>query len=121
MSKEEQRQGSEGASEDVVLVHGPTEDGKGLEVLRKRGETVTTGEMRPLVEGKAITGEVVSLRSRSESPLLFDVELVHAAESRRGGPAQVSTESYRAGWKAVFGNEKPRKPKRPYASRRTLN
>ncbi len=122
MSSEDQRQKEKGASEDVVLVHGRTEDGKGLEVLRKRGDTLAAGQMRPMEEGKAITGEVVSLRPRSESPLLFDVDVLHAPEPGRAGPAQVSTDSYRAGWQAVFGGEpKRRKPKPQGASKKSLN
>ncbi len=97
-------------SGDMVLVHGKTEDGQGLEVLRKRGDEVYAGQMRPIAEGKAITGEVVSLRPRAESPLLFDVDVLHRAEAGgRTGPAKVATDEYRAGWKSIFGEKGARK------------
>ena len=41
-------------TDDVVLVHGQSEDGA-FRVLRKRGEELHVGEMRPLEEGKALT------------------------------------------------------------------
>jgi hypothetical protein len=66
--------------------------------------------MRPLEEGKAITGEVISLRPRAESPFLFDVDVLHGAEAGgRKGPAKVATDEYRAGWKSIFGEKGARK------------
>jgi hypothetical protein len=123
MSADDQGPREKRPAEDVVLVHGRTEDGKGLGVLRKRGDTLAAGEMRPMEEGKPINGEVVSLRPRGESPLLFDVDVVHAPEGARTGPAQVSTDSYREGWQSIFGaEEKARRRQRPgAASKKSLN
>jgi hypothetical protein len=59
-------------SEDVVLLCGRTQDGSGLDVIRKRGELVQRGVVRPLEDGKPISGEVVKLDQRGNSPL-FDV------------------------------------------------
>jgi hypothetical protein len=113
-------QGSKKPPEDVVFIHGRTEDGQGLEVLRKRGEAVYTGQMRPLEEGKAITGEVVSLRPRAESPRLFDVDVLHRQPSGdRAGPAQVASNDYRAGWKSIWGDKAGRKRQTP--SKKALN
>ena len=120
-------------ADDVVLVHGQSEDGA-FRVLRKRGEELHVGEMRPLEEGKALTpgGEVVALRPRADSPQLFDAQTLHrvpgeaparteAAEPAApalpsgepstvgGGPAQVSTPAYREGWGAIFGGTRRRR------------
>jgi hypothetical protein len=59
-------------AEDVVLLCGRTQDGAGLDVIRKRGELVQRGVVRPLEDGKPLSGEVVKLDQRGNSPL-FDV------------------------------------------------
>jgi hypothetical protein len=64
-------------SDDVVLVHGRSEDGKTLSIVRKRGEQISAGVLRVAEEGKPIQGEVVRLSPRKESPLLCDVDVVH--------------------------------------------
>lgn len=118
--------------DDVVLVHGASDDGA-YRVLRKRGDELHLGEMRPLEEGKALTpgGEVVTLRPRAESPQLFDAQTLYrvpgeaSARSEAaaptpalpsdppstvgGGPAQVSTPAYREGWGAIFGGARRRR------------
>jgi hypothetical protein len=99
--------------QDVVIVHGATEDGATLGVLRLRDQRVEVGALQRLEHGKPIHGEVVRLRPRETCPLICDVEVAvpdraarsepeNVAASRRG-PAQVSSESYRAGWELVFG------------------
>lgn len=93
--------------EDVMLLAGKTE--KGLAVLRKQGETISAGELRPLEHGKSVTGEVVSLTPRPEMPIVFDVKTeMPAPSSTRAGPARVSTSDYREGWNAIWGRKKPR-------------
>lgn len=103
---------------DVVLVHAPAPDGKGVSVLRAREERLEAGILRPLEEGKPIQGEVVKLTPRPELPLLFDAETQVSVgeakqetegEPKRGsGPAQVATATYRKGWDAVFGRSASR-------------
>jgi hypothetical protein len=108
-------------SEDIALVCGVSEDGQGVEVIRKRGERIETGTVRRLEPGKPIHGEVVRLRPRARAPFVCDVEVEFAGpareeETRRtteslganSGPAQVATESYRKNWDAVYG--RTRKP-----------
>lgn len=125
--------------DDVVLVHGASDDGA-YRVLRKRGEQLFVGEMRPVEEGKPLVpgGEVVALRPRADSPQLFDAETlfrvpggsaaVSASAAHEpagapsaapepttvgGGPAQVSTPAYREGWSAIFGPR--RRPRGPHS------
>lgn len=96
--------------EDVVLVHGATDDG-GFRVLRKRGDDLFVGEMRAIEEGKPLVpgGEVVSLRPRADSPQLFDAETLYrvpagglesgahgAADGRREGHDESSAPAARA-------------------------
>ena len=117
---------------DMALIHGVTEDGEGLRVIRRRGETLEAGALRPLREGRPIQGELVKLRPRPEFPLLCDVDVElpmralpsapaaegrgHAPElpgsesieraqapERSGrGPAQVASELYRQNWDAIW-------------------
>ena len=100
--------------QDVVLVHGVTPDGRGLQVLRQRDDQVETGALRPLEQGKPIQGEVVSLAPRKEFPLLCDVKVEVPApvteqpESRHSGPAQVASERYRKNWDAIWKNRDKR-------------
>jgi hypothetical protein len=95
---------------DVLIVHGPTADGEGVNVLRARDRRIELGEMRPLKEGKPITGEVVQLTARAGAPNAFDVEVlakVTGPALAAAGPAQVATREYRDGWDRVFGDPAP--------------
>ena len=115
--------------EDVAVVAGPTEDGRGVRILRRRGDRLELGEARAHAEGKPIHGELVRLRPRADAPHLLDVEVLHDARGAggateaageapdregdgtepsarpggRGRPAQVSSEAYRRGWSRLFG------------------
>jgi len=110
-------------SGDIAVIFG--KDEAGVRILRRRSAEapLEAGVLRPLVEGKPIDGEVVSLRRRPGVPLVFDVktELAsataapdddqaahdsHDGDPRRptdDGPAQVSTPAYRRGWDAIWG------------------
>jgi hypothetical protein len=97
----------------VAVVYGKDEDG--VHILRRRSEDgpVEAGVAQPLVEGRPITGEVISLRRRKDLPFLFDVKTEIAGPRPQGeppppetaaeGPAQVATDSYRRGWDAIWG------------------
>ena len=90
---------------DVVLVYGQSEDGKEYGVLRQRGEEIEAARIRQLDEGKPIHGEVVRLKPRAESPVLFDVEVQHDARHSTGRPAKVATEQYRKGWESIWAKK----------------
>ncbi len=113
---------------DVVLIHGVTDDGQGLRVLRARDERVELGQVRPLQEGKPLSGDIVKLKPRPESPFLCDVEteveLPEAAKATfrganterprdgdapdacRKGPARVASAAYRQNWDAIWSSTK---------------
>jgi hypothetical protein len=97
---------------DVVYLHGPTEDGDGVRVLRARQGKVEVGEVRPIAEGKPLSGEIVTLRPRDGAPRVCDVKVEYApatearAEGTKG-PAQVATAKYRDNWDAIFGAHGP--------------
>ena len=101
-------------AEDVALVLAPTEDRSGYQVLRRRDPDsgIELGTIRPLQEGRPISGEVVSLRQRDDVPFAYDVktELDASSGSERrlteDGPAQIATEQYRRGWDAIWGRPK---------------
>ena len=97
---------------DVVLLQGPTDDGKGAQVLRARGERLEVGEVRPMREGCPLSpkGEIVRLTPRREMPGLFNVQVEHAMgdppselPAPKAGPAQVATDAYRQSWERTFG------------------
>jgi hypothetical protein len=93
---------------DVAIVLDRTEDRRGLQVLRRRGDddSVEVGTVRPLEEGKPIEGEVVSLKPRADVPFVFDVKTHLPAPAPRptaDGPAQVATPAYRRGWDEIWG------------------
>lgn len=108
----------DGDAFDVVLMHGPTEDGEGARVLRARPGRVDTGEVRPMREGRPVTagGEVVRLERRADAPALFDVRVEYvvppstAASAKttasEGGPPQVATPAYRENWELTFGSRR---------------
>ena len=106
-------------SKDLVLVHGPSPDGNGVNVLRARNQRLEVGTMRPLQHGRPIHGEVVKLTPRPETPMLFDAETEIEApvsnkaeagasptgDEHRGtsaGPAQVASDEYRRNWDAIW-------------------
>jgi hypothetical protein len=102
---------------DVAAVFG--KDQRGLHILRRRANDggIEAGIVQPLVEGKPVSGEVITLRRRKDIPFLFDVKTEWAepaepsasepepdsSEPSGSGPAQVATDSYRRGWDAVWG------------------
>lgn len=90
----------------------------GVHILRRRDENspIETGLLQPLVEGRPISGELISMKRREDLPFLFDVKSeLPAPETRTGsGPSQVATDSYRKGWDAIWGG-------RDKAPRRDLN
>jgi hypothetical protein len=94
-----------------VLIHGSTEDSRGVRALRSRPGRLELTELRPLREGCDVgSTEVVRLRSRRESPLLWDVDVEWDPRSDGGhaGPARVSSAAYRRNWEQVFGQRRPR-------------
>jgi len=101
---------------DIAFVWGKNEDG--VHILRRRDENapVEAGLLQPLVEGRPITGELISMRQREDMPFLFDVksELPAPEATRTGpGPSQVATDSYRKGWDAIWGGRaRPSRPRR---------
>lgn len=95
------------SSSDVVLVHGRTEDKKGLRVLRARNEQLEIGEVRPIEEGKPLQGDIVRLKPRPGLPLVCDVETEFKAPApptgaRHPGPARVATAAYRQNWDTIW-------------------
>jgi hypothetical protein len=98
-------------TEDVVLLYRTTPDGRGYDVLRKRGGSLQTGVIRPLEEGKPIQGEVVELVQRGNTPL-FDVTVrlepqvpvgaTAEVEDARGRPARVASDDYRRNWDVIW-------------------
>jgi hypothetical protein len=106
-------QGRASDSEDVALICGKAEDGESLHIVRKRGDEVQAGLLRPLKEGKPIDGDLVRLRPRAEFPLLCDVEvemempkpsglLPAPARAEASGPPQVATDDYRRNWDLIW-------------------
>jgi hypothetical protein len=96
----------------VAIVCGLSNDGQGLEIIRKRGERLEAGTVRRLEQGKPIHGEVVRLRPREQFPMVCDVEVELSGPpaqkpSTLSGPAQVATDSYRKNWDAIYGSRKP--------------
>lgn len=115
---------------DVAFVCGVSDDGQGVDVIRRRGERLEAGTVRRLEQGKPIHGEVVRLRPREQFPMICDVEVEMPAPGQSsqgqsssaqspsgqpptgalttGRPAQVATETYRKNWDAIYGrNKKP--------------
>jgi hypothetical protein len=109
---------------DVVLVHGRTEDGLGLRALRSRPGKLESAEIRQVEKGKPIHGgDVVSLKSREESPLLWDVDVQYSPDeqSTSAGPPKVSSDRYRANWDTIFGKKRRKRLKKKAPDKRTLN
>ena len=112
---------------DVAFVMGKNADG--VHIIRRRNEDapIEAGLLQPLVEGKPITGELISMRRREDAPFLFDVKSELAAPSGdssdqplSGRPAKVATDSYRKGWDAIWGG-RANPSRRPGRSDRDVN
>lgn len=108
---------AEKKTDDVVLVHGRSEDGTALAVIRKQGDSISSGIVRVAEEGKPIVGELVRLRPRDDMPLVCDVEVLHEGRESprtpeshatdRHGPSRAATVAYRHGWEAIWGDTDP--------------
>lgn len=95
---------TETKSADVVVLGPPTADGAGVHVLRAREERLEAGELRPLVSGRPIVGEVVSLKPREDNPRICDVASSYTPPTpARKGPGQIASPAYRQGWDEIFG------------------
>lgn len=99
----------EKSSLDLVLVHSATDDGGGVNVIRKRGDRLEAAQMRPIEEGRPLQGELVQLTPVAEVPnvyrseTLFDPKEAEAGTARAGsGPPQVATDRYRKNWDAIW-------------------
>jgi hypothetical protein len=95
----------DGDAFDVVLFHGPTEDGEGARVLRARPGRLDAGEVRPMRDGRPLAGggEVVRLQPRADAPSLYDVAVEYAVPSSVGG----SSSGARTGGGATAGAAGP--------------
>jgi hypothetical protein len=104
---------------DAIVIHGVSEDGESMAVLRARDDRLEAGVLRTVKPGKPVEGELLKLTPRPEFPLICDVEVevpagtINAtggsdraeglnAREGRGRPAQVATESYRENWDAIW-------------------
>jgi hypothetical protein len=112
-SKPGNNPGHEKSDLDVAIVCGVSDDGQGVDIIRRRGERVEAGTVRRLEQGKPIHGEVVRLRPREQFPMICDVEVEMPAPGQpseaavtTGRPAQVATETYRKNWDAIYGRGK---------------
>lgn len=118
---------------DVVLVHGVTDDGAGVKVIRQRDDRLEAGAVMPVRDGQPLNGDLVTLRQRPELPLLFDVEVEYeqpraapgdeapaeskatsdvsadADSSSHVGPARVANKPYRQGWDRIWGRASKRR------------
>jgi hypothetical protein len=122
MSGSDEHEKSDPPAFDVAVLGGETEDGEGRRVLRLRPEGASIGEVRPLKEGRPITGgEIIALKPREQEPWLCDVDVQHRLPARAAapttapttapapeaprlpGPAQVATPAYRESWERIFG------------------
>lgn len=106
-------------SPDVALVHQVNADGT-VHVIRRRGDTLEAGALRPVADGAPIHGELVALRPRENCPVLCDVDVLYAPPkapeappapaaapaARRKGPAQVATDVYRDNWDSIWSAKK---------------
>ena len=74
---------------DVAFVMGKNADG--VHIMRRRDENapIEAGLLQPLVEGRPITGELISMRRREDMPFLFDVKSEMAAPDVRTAPGAV--------------------------------
>jgi hypothetical protein len=99
----------EAPAKDIVLLGPPTADGAGVHVLRARPreEKLEIGELRPLENGRPITGEVLTLAPRKDNPRVCDVEDSYVPPATHKGPARVATSAYRQGWDDIFGAKPP--------------
>ena len=107
---------AEPKASDTVLIHGVSDDGQALAVLRAREDRIEAGVVRPVKEGEAVMGELVRLKPRPEFPLVCDVEVeLPSPVAKRvapndklshGGPAQVATPRYRENWDAIWARPK---------------
>jgi hypothetical protein len=125
------RVGPRAKRRDAILIHGVSEDGETMAVLRARENRLEAGLVRQVKAGQRVEGELLKLTPRPEFPLVCDVEVqvpsgvINAAggsDQPRGSarerneeahalgrPAQVATDSYRENWDAIWSKPKPGK------------
>ena len=111
-------------SQDMVLLHGRTEDGVGYRAVRAREGHLELAEVRPAREGQPLQGsELVALHPRPEFPLVCEVEVLYRRDEpgkqavpivhEHAGPARASNRSYRANWERTFRSSGKKTPRGP--------
>ena len=94
-------------------------DADGVHIIRRRDENapIEAGLLQPLVEGKPITGELISMKRREDMPLLFDVksELPPPERAQRDGPVEGRHRILPQGLDAIWGGRGRTRP-RPRAA-----
>jgi len=84
---------------DYAILGPPTGDG-GIHMIRHREDhTFESGVLRPVQEGKPISGEIIRLIPNEGEPG-YDVETIYSPVS--GGPAMVNSKPFREGWDRIF-------------------
>ena len=99
---------------DIAMVVARDEDG--VHILRRRSEEspVEMGLLKPMREGKPISGEVITLKQREDMPIFYDVRSEYGGPAQPeprepgDGPAHVTSDAYRKGWDAVWGRRRDR-------------
>ena len=77
---------------------------QGLRVIRAHEGTVEAGEIRPVREGADLQGaEIVRLKEREGSPVLWDVDVQYDGRKSHPGPARVTSRAYRRNYESIFG------------------
>lgn len=72
---------------DIAILGGPTEDGRGAQLLRLRGDSVSVGEIRPAREGEPIThSELVRLHPLDAERRICQVEVLHEPQTSSRDP-----------------------------------
>lgn len=95
------------AASDLVFVHSGAPDGSSLNVIRKRGDEISIGQLQRAEEGKSVHGELIQLKPHDEGGRLYEVETLYDARATSGGgPAQVTTPEFRENFRAIFGTKK---------------
>jgi hypothetical protein len=112
------RRRDEDPVQDIAMVVARDEDG--VHILRRRSEEspVEMGLLKPMREGKPISGEVITLKQRADVPIFYDVRSEYGGPAQpeprepdareAAGPAQVTSDAYRRGWDAVWGRRRDR-------------
>lgn len=101
MKKTKKDPGCVAGGGDFVVMGPKLENGDIMAVRHTADHQLLEGVVRPLQDGRPITGELVEITHRNDN--IYNISPISLGEKTSDGPAMVNSAAYQSGWDNIFG------------------